>query len=743
MEAADELAIVQPRREILAPQAAGYLLRRAAKPVPHHLEAAKKRIALIGTGNIAAAHANALSALKTIEIIALVEPNTERAAGFAKRVPGAAIYADLPPLIERGDINAAHVLVPPAHHASVAAQLLACGIDALIEKPMAASAAESAALSATAQASGAALYTNHNFVFHPAYVQLAELVRTSACGPVASVDCTYAMPLRQLQTGQFHHWMFARPANLLLEQAVHPLSQVIELLGPAYELRTLASAPLRVNSDCRIPSTVSVLLNCQGKDAHIHLHFGATFPKWQISARCADGVIVADIIANTVSVETRTQWLEPIDNVLIGRRVSAARRHQDARNLRDFAGAVLKLSADRNPFLASMRSSISCFHEPERSTIPIVNSPQGAHHLVRLCEDIASAAFGDATTARRARPKRQSAHETLVIGGTGFIGRHIVKQLVAQGVAVGVAARHHSGLPDVFDHPLVSLVPGDITKPDELAAALKGAKYVINASAPELGATWAESEPRIRAAIQSLGDACLQAGVARLVHFSSTAAIFLGAPETRVSSQHPLDPRADRRALYARAKAFADLQLLTWHEERNLPVCILRPAIVVGERGTPYHTGVGLFVNGRHCLGWNDGRNALPFVLADDTASAAISACMRPGLNGRCYNLAGDVRLSAREYVNELAAALARPLIYHPQSTAWLWATEAGKWSIKRLSGRAAWMPSYRDLRSRAFLSDIDTSDAKHDLEWAPVANRADFIVRGIAVHAPKSPGRN
>src|SRR6185312_241 len=39
-----------------------------------------------------------------------------------------------------------------------------------------------------------------------------------------------------------------------------------------------------------------------------------------------------------------------------------------------------------------------------------------------------------------------------------------------------------------------------------------------------------------------------------------------------------------------------------------------------------------------------------------------------PSIEGRCYNLVGDVRLSAREYLAELARVIERPLRFHPKS---------------------------------------------------------------------------
>jgi nucleoside-diphosphate-sugar epimerase len=163
---------------------------------------------------------------------------------------------------------------------------------------------------------------------------------------------------------------------------------------------------------------------------------------------------------------------------------------------------------------------------------------------------------------------------------------------------------------------------------------------------------------------------------------------------------------------------------------------ILRPAVVVGEGGTPYHTGVGLFNNERHCIGWNNGRNPLPFVLGEDVASAVVAATKRDGILGHCYNLSGDVRLSARDYIDELAKALGRPIVYHPQSPGMMYFSELAKWGVKRIGGRKLALPSKRDLLSRGMTASLDCADVKAALGWNPVADREIFVVRGIRVHA-------
>lgn len=233
-----------------------------------------------------------------------------------------------------------------------------------------------------------------------------------------------------------------------------------------------------------------------------------------------------------------------------------------------------------------------------------------------------------------------------------------------------------------------------------------------------------------------VAEACLQQKVRRLIHVGSIASLYLGPQRGKVTGDAPPDPQSETRSDYARAKAECDHMLLGMHARQGLPVCILRPGLVVGAGGPPFHTGLGFYNNEQHCIGWNRGSNPLPFVLVEDVADAIVRSINAEGVEGRCYNLVGDVRMTARDYTAALARTLQRPLRFHPQLPQALWLAEVGKWVIKRATGRAAPVPTLRDIQSRGLVAEFDCSDAKRDLGWQPVANEDEFLKRGILVHA-------
>jgi predicted dehydrogenase len=87
------------------------------------------------------------------------------------------------------------VLVPPPLHRPVGEQCLAAGLDTLIEKPLAETDADCAALQAAAQHAGVVLHVNQNFVHHPAHRQLKQAVDSGNLGRLRHVSAHFAMPL--------------------------------------------------------------------------------------------------------------------------------------------------------------------------------------------------------------------------------------------------------------------------------------------------------------------------------------------------------------------------------------------------------------------------------------------------------------------------------------------------------------------------------------------------------------------
>lgn len=694
-----------------------------------------RRVALVGAGRIADTHAQVLKSLPRITLAAIIDPELSRAQGLARKAGAEGAYSSLADALAAGRIDAAHVLVPPHLHRAVAEQCLAAGLDTLVEKPMAQTDEDCAALQAAARASGAGLHVNQNFVHHPAQRRLKRVVEDGSLGSLRHVACQFAVPLGQLQARQFGHWMFREPRNLLLEQAVHPLSQIDDLVGPVIDF-TVTVPPPRVIDGLALQTGWMVAMTCERGTAELFIRMGHSFPTWSMTALFDDGIATADFVNNRLIRDSAGPWIEFYDSFARGR--SAARQFGRAgrRNLFDYLLSTAKLKPRSDPFFQSMAGSIRAFYDAlDGGEIARLDGAQG-RRLTELCGAIAARAGLGAPAARPQANAANGNYDVLVIGGTGFIGRPVVQALVAEGRRVAVLARNTANLPPLFQHANVGVVCGDVTNRADLDRAMQGVAAVVNLAHAGGANDWEDIRERIVGGAEMVAQACLRAGVRHLIHASTIAALYLGERNAVITGSTPPDPNCDRRASYSRAKAMAERALTALRDDKGLPLTILRPGVVVGEGGAPFHSGIGLYNREQHCLGWNAGHNPLPLVLAEDVASAIALCLARPVSIGRDYNVIGDVRLSARDYTAELGRALGRPLRYRPQSLVKQQAIELFKWLVKRATGRAEPPPSMADLRSRGLVAPFDTGDIKADLGWTPEADRDAFIARAIAVHA-------
>ena len=697
------------------------------------------RTALIGAGFISTTHIEALkTAVPETDLVAIVDRNLALAESRAAQWGIPNVYGDIEELIAAGTADVVHVLAPPDLHAPITRRLLEAGLHVLLEKPMATSVADCAALTALAAEKGVVLGINQNFVYHPSYRAARRiLLDERRLGPIRSLHVTFNVPLRQLGARQFGHWMLQEPLNILLEQAVHPLSQMADLLGTPAVTGGQAGRPLQIAPGRLFYDRWSADLMCGETPAQLYLAFGQSFHAWRFTAICDDGLLVCDLSAGRVMVQGRAQWPEFLDNLVTGAGVAAQTAGQSIGGAIGYVTGLLKLRPRSDGFFVSMRDSIAAFYKGIPDGKAALDGAFGGS-LVNVCETLAARlppAEAPKAAQKAAAKKDTPAPDLVVFGGSGFIGAHLVSKLVAAGRAVRVVSRGAGDQSPPFDAPLVEIMRGNVSSREDVARAMAGAKYVVNLAHGGGGANWDEIKRSMVDSGLLVAECALAAGITRLVHVGSISGLYLGNPNEVVTGATPPDIEPEKRNLYSRGKVEADRALLAFAAEQKLDLVILRPGLVVGEGTAALHGGLGFFNNEQHVIGWNGGMNPLPFVLAEDVADAIVKAVDAPDLPGRTYNLVGDVRPTAREFVGMLVAATGRPIAFHPQSVNWLYAAELFKWGIKRATGKSVDVPSRRDLVSRGLAAQFDCDDAKRDLDWHPVADRPTFIARAVDIH--------
>ncbi len=131
------------------------------------------RVAVVGVGDFGRNHVRVYRELADAELVGVVDSNQDQARQVAAEFSTTAL-PDLAALV--GRVDAASVAVPTADHARVGCWLLEQGIDALVEKPMAASLSEADALISAAREKGRVLQVGHLERFNPAVAAVEKVV---------------------------------------------------------------------------------------------------------------------------------------------------------------------------------------------------------------------------------------------------------------------------------------------------------------------------------------------------------------------------------------------------------------------------------------------------------------------------------------------------------------------------------------------------------------------------------------
>jgi nucleoside-diphosphate-sugar epimerase/predicted dehydrogenase len=591
-----------------------------------------------------------------------------------------------------------HVLAPLPLRAGLALDAMAKGLPTFIETPIAADFDAAERLLRSAQMPGAPqLFVSARATSANTFSRLSEILRRGSLGRLQTLTCLYAAQQRQPEDDGADR---GQPITILLEQAGDFLGQLLLLTGPMADSKGL-SASMVTCGGVQKPQRLQIKVAGEKCDAVADLHFDASYPASQITAYCSDGMVSADLLCGYLRVQRATSSGRTLDDLTPPQQPQYRQR----------GTARAQAEQDIRSFLSGETFSLEALAR--------------AAEVNALCEKLAKENYRPASPPAIIRSLGERP-PVLLMGDRRFLTHHILEAFKRQGIAAALALRdggEERGAQHTDGVPVHRIDPQDAKG---LAELLRGREFVINTVPAPQG------ELHLNRSLGAFIEACLSADVRRIVHISSIHALHMGA-RTTLDSRAPVNTRGGDTEPANLAMALSEIRLLAAYEEDRLPVCILRPGLVVGEGSPLFPAPIGELVNGRHCLGWNRGAKPLPFVLVEDVANACVLAARAQDVNGRCFNLVGDVRLSAREYVEELAKALGRPLVFHPRSTKRIYAEQLHNWLLDRDDEMAR--PSLAILRSRAMRATLECVDAKRLLGWTPVSDRQTFITKAIHVH--------
>jgi predicted dehydrogenase/nucleoside-diphosphate-sugar epimerase len=697
-----------------------------------------RRVALLGAGYIADWHALALRSVAGVELAAVCDRVQAKAQALAGKFGVGAVYSSLDEMLavekaNQGGLDTVHILTPPDRHFDAARVVLEAGVHVFLEKPMCAAAEDCDALVRLAEERGLRLGVGHNFLFAENYERLRHHVRSGVLGMIDDVSITWHRPLPQAIHGPFDAWMLRDPRNILIEVGSHSVAHMLDLVGEpeAFEVQPSNATELPTGVKFYRHWQVNAL---RGRTAvELRFSFVPGFSEYTIHVRGSLASATVDFERNTYTLDEHRPSDPDFENyAMVTGRANRLKR-QARRTLAAYIKAKLKLGERGNPYGASIARAMDAYY----GCLPLderVDGRMGAR-VIRVCEKLGELAHlpenKDATET--VVISSASAEQILVLGGTGFIGKELLRQLVEAGHTVRLLVRSGAGIPrEVSASGKLECVIGDIANKSDLLGAMKGIETVFHLARANVK-SWIDYQELEIEATRRVGECALECGVKRLVYTGTIDSYYCGSGAGTITEETPLDPRIERRNLYARAKAASEEILKRMHRERALPAVIVRPGIVIGRGGSPFHWGVGMWWNDAVCQTWGDGTNKLALVLVEDVAAGLIAAMKTPAIEGRSFNLVADPVLTAQEYLDALDKAAGIRIQRHTTPIARFYLLDMMKWLVKvAVRHPERRMPSYRDWESRTGRAVFDCSAAKCALGWKPVSDRDELVRRGI-----------
>ena len=261
-----------------------------------------------------------------------------------------------------------------------------------------------------------------------------------------------------------------------------------------------------------------------------------------------------------------------------------------------------------------------------------------------------------------------------VVGGSGFIGRHVVQKLVAEGRDVRVIGRRvkpSSGL-----DAKVSYLSGDYGDKAFMERALSGVDEIIDLAYSTVPKSSFEDPihditTNLPKAVNLFQAVAEKQNIRKLVVVSSGGTVYGPALQVPITEAHQTNPISP----YGITKLAIEKYALMYHRLFNVPVTIARPSNAYGEGQLPYRgqgfiaTAIANILKGDTVTVYGGDQIVRDYVHVEDVANGIV-AILDSGRPGVCYNLGSGVGHTTNKVlslINVLAQQLGRVVTVEPQ----------------------------------------------------------------------------
>ncbi len=247
------------------------------------------------------------------------------------------------------------------------------------------------------------------------------------------------------------------------------------------------------------------------------------------------------------------------------------------------------------------------------------------------------------------------AEPILVTGGTGFIGRRLIDRLLEMNLEVVSFALPDEPVPDNWGEK-VKVLRGDITKKDDVNAAMSGINTVFH-----LAAVVGMGAYEVHWAVTVEGSRNVyDAAVANDTKVVLASSVVVYGDQIQTESCHEGLEHGEYQGSYSRAKMAQEKLAFEYHADRGMGLVVIRPANVYGAGSGPWVEGAVALLQADMLPIIGDGSGNAGLVHVDNVVEAFLLAAAEPKAEGQVYTACDGLDVTWGRYFNDLAAMVGK-----------------------------------------------------------------------------------
>lgn len=601
------------------------------------------KIGIVGCGNIAKVHLKYIVKYIDPENIAVCDRDHVRLEDFANSNHISHKYDNIETMCLFFKPDVVHILTPPFTHKGIALQCMNAGVNVLIEKPMCLDEDEADEIIATAQNNDVRVCTNHMRMFDPLLLRVQEILEFGEVGEIANIYGCYSHDLMEKKdSDSTAKWMVNLKGGMLFDVSPH-LVYILDEFLPGLKFD-------HVETVCKQSGEVLGIVASGSSGIGtgiIHLALNIFPLQNYVRFDCTRGVIKIDFRNYLITVRKRSGLPNAVErlagNISEGWQIISG----TICSIFNFVSGRLDPYGGTDVIIREFYAALMC------DGISPVPAEKG-RALVKLTHQI----FSQVSETMQGKEIRintlKDEADVLVTGGTGFIGKALVRRLFASGRRIRIFTHQDpSVVKEIFpDIKELDIIKGDIYCYGDVLNACRGVGTVYHLAAAMKG-DWNYFLDTTITGTKNMLRAIDEVGVKQLIYVSTLNVLDAkNFPHNgTITEEFNYENHPERRGNYSNAKLQTERLVLEAVNTTKTRIILLRPGLVYGPCGTLFPMDVGIRIGKKlvACIGM--GNRKIPFVYVDNLVDALMLTENSSGKSGSIYNVVDNDYPTQNDYI--------------------------------------------------------------------------------------------